>query len=285
LVLADAVNDTFVGSTVNLDSDTETTGLQEVVFGIGRDALVFDSTVNTNFALQGGSGNDLAALRDSAATVTDSIFTSWTSIEEFRVSNGDNDITFGLQAQEAGIITMVGGINDDTFNASAYTTASVTLSGAAGNDSLLSGGGNDTISGGNGNDFLSGASPLTGGVGVNKNEIDTLTGGAGADTFALADSSNPYYYGFDSGAQNYALITDFNAANDKLQLRNGVDYVIGGANYGVLGGANCYLYQDFDNNGLVGAGEDLIAAIKATGGSGSGGALTQADLAGIRTLV
>ena len=112
---------------------------------------------------------------------------------------------------------MVGGVNDDTFNASAYTTASVTLSGAAGDDSLLSGGGNDTISGGIGNDFLSGASPLTGGV--LPDEIDTLTGGSGADTFALADSSNPYYYGFDAGAQNYALITDFDVASlDKLQL-------------------------------------------------------------------
>jgi len=101
----------------------------------------------------------------------------------------------------------------------------------------------------------------------------------------LADSSNAYYYGFDSGAQNYALITDFEGGVDKLQLKNGVNYVIGGAIYGAIGGANSYLYQDFDNNGFVSAGEDLIAAIKATGGSGPGGALTQADLAANRILV
>ena len=287
IVLADAANDALTGSIVHLDAFTDTADVIEVVFGVGQDTLVFDSTVNTRFTLIGGTGNDIAALRDNGATVTDVAFTDWTSVEEFRSRDGNNDITFGLQAQEAGIVTMVGGVNDDTFNASAYTTASVTLSGAAGDDSLLSGGGNDTISGGSGNDFLSGASPLTGGVGTGSlgNEIDTLTGGSGADTFALADSSNAYYYGFDAGAENYALITDFDAATDKLQLKSGVNYAIGGANYGALGGANSYLYQDFNGNAVADAGEDLIAAIKATGGLGSGGALTQADLAGIRTLV
>jgi hypothetical protein len=305
LVLADALYDTLVGSTVALDQDTDDAGIQEVVFGVGRDILGFDSTINTSFTLQGGSGNDLAFLGDAAATLGDAAFTSWTSIEEFRanVLNGNNNITFGLQAQEAGIVTLVGGANNDTFNASAYTTASVTLSGDAGNDSLLTGAasdslfggdGNDTFFGGAGNDIIvggagadsiTGASTLTGGAGTGANEIDTLTGGLGADTFALADASNAYYYGSDGGAQNYALITDFDATTDKLQLKSGFNYVIGSALYGALGGANSYLYHDFDNDGVADGGEDLIAAIKATGGAGTGGALRHADLISYRIQV
>jgi hypothetical protein len=61
--------------------------------------------------------------------------------------------------------------------------------------------------------------------------------------------------------------------------------VIGGALYGALGGANCYLYQDINGNAAVDAGENLIAAIVSTGGSGAGGSLTQADLAANRILV
>jgi Ca2+-binding RTX toxin-like protein len=288
LVLADAASDAVLGSDVALDLDSENAGIREVVFGVGRDILGFDSTINnTNFILQGGSGNDRAFLRNTAATLLDPTFTNWTSIEEFLTDDGNNDITFGLQAQEAGIVNMVGGINDDTFNASAYTTASVALDGGDGDDSLLSGAGNDLISGGDDADFLSGASPLTGGVGAGGvgNEIDTLTGGAGADTFALADASNAYYFGFDSGAQNYALITDFDATTDRLQLKTGVNYAIGSALYGALGGANSYLYQDVNGNAAADAGEDLIAAINATGGTGAGGALIQADLVGIRILV
>jgi Ca2+-binding RTX toxin-like protein len=206
--------------------------------------------------------------------VDDEVFTNWTSIEEFRTGAGNNDITFGLQAQEAGIVTMVGGLGDDTFNAADYTVA-VTLAGGDGADSLLSGAGKDSISGGGGDDWLQGTSATLAGV----NEIDTLTGGSGNDTFVLGDDSNAYY---NTAATNgdYALITDFDNASDMLQLRDltaGVDpnggYLFGAAIYGAVGGANSYLYVDTDGSTTVNAGDNLIAAIKTTGA-----ALTTADL-------
>jgi Ca2+-binding RTX toxin-like protein len=179
---------------------------------------------------------------------------------------------------------MVGGANNDTLNASAYTTASVTLSGDAGNDSLLSGGGNDSISGGDGADFLCGAETLTGGGG----EIDTLTGGSGVDTFVLGDLSNNYYTAGDSS--EYALITDFEIGTDLMQLKIGgiSDPIVGGpqlwntyngyhfkpSESGIIGGANSYLYRDFGITGPS-ALDVLVAAIKTTNGV----ALTTDDLA------
>ncbi|MXS78578.1 calcium-binding protein, partial [Nitrosomonas sp. JL21] len=59
--------------------------------------------------------------------------------------------------------------------------------------------GNDTISGGGGNDLLNG------GPGTN-----ILTGGAGNDIFRFTVMGNT------------ARITDYNVANDTLQLENGV---------------------------------------------------------------
>jgi len=277
--------------------------------GAGNDSLVVSSgALLGQTTVLGGAGTDTLALSIDALSITDADFTGVSTVEVFRTANGNNRALLGANAQTAGIATVVGGSGKDTLDATAFTRAIVldggqgdnSLFGGSGNDSLISydgadaldggggtdtffgGAGNDMLIGGSGVDFLCGVSTLSGGLG---SEIDTLTGAAGADTFALADASNAYYNGPDSGAANYALIMDFVAGTDKLQLKTGVDYVIGGAIYGVLGGANCYLYQDLNSNSSVDAGENLIAAIIATGGSGAGGALTQANLAANRILV
>jgi Ca2+-binding RTX toxin-like protein len=165
--------------------------------------------------------------------------------------------------------TLLGGLGNDT------------LLGGTGNDRMLGGGGNDSMLGDTGNDFLLGALSTAFGA----NEIDTLTGGVGSDTFVLGDAVNAYYNTAANGS-DYALITDF-ASGDKLQLRkfttgvhaNSVKgYVVGAKIYGAVGSANCYLYRDTNNNGIVNAGDNLIAAIRATGGTGVGGALKTSDL-------
>lgn len=86
------------------------------------------------------------------------------------------------------------------------------LSGDAGNDQLYGEGGNDALTGGIGNDLLNG------GIG---NDIlrgqagnDTLTGGAGKDTFIFDTALN--------ATTNADKITDFNVADDTIQLENAV---------------------------------------------------------------
>jgi Calx-beta domain/Domain of unknown function (DUF4114)/von Willebrand factor type A domain len=84
-------------------------------------------------------------------------------------------------------------------------------------DDIISGNGlNNTLVGGDGNDVISGINEnnFTPGQG----EIDVLTGNAGADSFIL--DYGYYDDGSDltPGISDYALITDFNEAEDKIIL-------------------------------------------------------------------
>ncbi|MEM1290644.1 MAG: choice-of-anchor L domain-containing protein [Cyanobacteria bacterium P01_H01_bin.162] len=94
------------------------------------------------------------------------------------------------------------------------------LFGAGGNDELHGGNGNDVMIGGAGNDSLNGGADNDILIGVNWGgevfpavpEIDTMTGGTGADFFILGDGVFPYYDDAQlvtSGSQHQAIITDF----------------------------------------------------------------------------
>ncbi|MEH1936271.1 MAG: hypothetical protein V7L14_21735 [Nostoc sp.] len=95
------------------------------------------------------------------------------------------------------------------------------LNGGDGNDSLQGGPGNDILNGGSGDDILIGVYPgslLPPGLG----ELDTLTGGAGVDTFVLGDAVNVFYDDNNStnpGFGDFATITDFDSSEDRIQLK------------------------------------------------------------------
>jgi VCBS repeat-containing protein len=98
--------------------------------------------------------------------------------------------------------TVTGTDANDTLTAK--DGVNTTLNGKGGHDTLNGGTDNDTLLGGAGNDVLNGkagADRLDGGAGD-----DSLTGGAGNDVFVFAKG-----YGKD-------VITDFNAAEDKIDL-------------------------------------------------------------------
>lgn len=116
------------------------------------------------------------------------------------------------------------------------TSAGNRLSGTSGADLLIGLAGNDVISGGDGDDIIIGHSL----VGA-RNEIDTLTGGRGADRFVLAGG----YLG--DGAQGYALITDFSVVQrDRLVLSRGISH----------------RYQQTRTGTEVFAGNDLVAQLR-----------------------
>ncbi|NEP26624.1 MAG: hypothetical protein F6J94_13775 [Moorea sp. SIO1F2] len=74
--------------------------------------------------------------------------------------------------------------------------------------------GNDTLFGGDGNDTLFGANPLA--ITPGLNEIDSLIGGSGGDLFVLGDANQAYYD--DLGESDFAIITDLNLFEDRIQL-------------------------------------------------------------------
>ncbi|AEF55073.1 retention module-containing protein [Marinomonas posidonica] len=89
-----------------------------------------------------------------------------------------------------------------------------TIDGGAGDDVLVGGGHRDTLIGGDGDDYLLGG--LTTGEDW---AVDTLTGGEGDDVFILTDHGQAN--GWNSGHND--LITDFNAAEDSLDLTDILD--------------------------------------------------------------
>jgi Ca2+-binding RTX toxin-like protein len=109
---------------------------------------------------------------------------------------------------------------------------------------------NNSLAGNIANNTLSGATRSI------RNEVDTLTGGAGSDLFILGNSSECFYndgvYSV-TGTTDYALITDFKTSeSDRLQLKSGTYFF----------GANSGGYQDlFLELGTI---DEMIARFQGT---------------------
>lgn len=143
------------------------------------------------------------------------------------VGNTGSDVAFGAAGNDlflgdAGDDRFFGEDGDDTLFG---MVGDDTLSGGVGNDVLYGGSNNDVLFGGAGNDFIAGGGISTPGSFTDSgdNQIDWLTGDAGADTFLL----NAPAFGTDLGVRvnyavqgnnDYAVIRDFNAAEDRVQL-------------------------------------------------------------------
>jgi Ca2+-binding RTX toxin-like protein len=115
------------------------------------------------------------------------------------------------------------------------TSLNNTLTGNTDSNSLFGAAGNDSLFGSDGADTLVGTNASV------RNEIDTLTGGSGADLFILGNSSGIFYndaYNSQTGTTDYALITDFNSGEDSLQLKSGTYY------FGAASGGYQSLFYD-----------------------------------------
>ena len=120
------------------------------------------------------------------------------------------------------------------------------LQGGDGNDILIGLSGSDVLDGGAGDDLLIGGEHDVG-DGYDVQEIDTLTGGPGADTFVLGTSDGSFYADFNRNGPTplatttRAIITDFTPADgDKIELYDKAsDYVA------VQNGADTLIYENF----------------------------------------
>lgn len=204
-----AENDTLLGS---LGNDT--------LFGNDGDDFL-DGGAGTD-SLIGGVGNDTYVIDTTADKIvevanegTDTIQSS-VSYNLTLTSNVENLTLIGTDA--------INGTGNSGTNTIIGNSAANTLDGGLGVDTLIGGDGNDNLTAAG---FIPTGGPTNrpgGSYGIG--EIDRLTGGKGKDTFNLGglDASSAltiYYEDFDpssTGADDYALLTDFNASEDQIVL-------------------------------------------------------------------
>ena len=129
----------------------------------------------------------------------------------------------------------------------------------------------DTVTGAAGNDRISGVlASGTSSAEMGTQQIDVLTGANGSDVFLLGDARGVFYDDRKTGSlgtADYALIKDFIAGTDKLQLRN-LSYLYTASTGGLS------LYWDRNANGLLESGgrnrDELIAVLEGATGLSSG---------------
>ncbi len=169
------------------------------------------ASITTNDTLKGGTGTgDILTLTADSGTAVfhASNVTGFETINVVAATTATIGITTsdGMVAANGTLTVNAATLTNSSatlnFNGSAETTttATVSVTGGAGADTLLGGAGKDVFIGG------AGADVITGGAGA-----DSLTGGTGNDTFIYAAVA-------DSNTGSFDSITDWTSAADKLQV-------------------------------------------------------------------
>jgi serralysin len=199
------------------------------------------------------TGVDTENLEDEGTLVTESS-SSNIAIDD----GGEDDVIFSADSDNS----LTTGAGNDVIGGS---EGDDTLSGQEGNDVIAGLGGSDDLKGGKGNDTLTG-----GGVSFTDNRlyitvdttgIDTLTGGKGNDLFAIggktsATSGEVAVHYDDAGNKDYALITDFDKAQDEIKLGDSIDdYRLGSSPSNLPEGTA--LYQDKELIAIIQGDSDL----------------------------
>ncbi|MEQ1715055.1 MAG: calcium-binding protein [Hyphomicrobium sp.] len=172
---------TTAQNTVGAGVDT-LASIENLVGGAGADRLTGNSANNV---LRGGGGNDILLGGDGNDTLT--------GVAGNDVLNGGNGIDTASYLGNTSAVSVNLGLTiaQNTLGAGIDTLTFI--------ENLIGGNSNDRLTGNSGNNVFNG---YTGN--------DILTGGAGSDTFRFTAPLN--------GATNVDTITDFNAAQDSIQI-------------------------------------------------------------------
>jgi Ca2+-binding RTX toxin-like protein len=211
----------------------------------GNDTLLGGTGADT---MAGGLGNDLYIVDSPGDVVFEALGQGIdqinSSVTRTLPSNVENLLLTGRNP--------INGSGNTLGNRLTGNSANNILTGLAGRDLLNGGGGNDTLIGANGGTF-------------GKNEIDTLTGGAGADRFVLGLASRRLYdngVAASPGFTDYAVITDFTPTQfDRLQLNGSASQYHLGTSSPVAGVPGRPLYHDTNLNGVLEPVRDELIAI------------------------
>ena len=163
------------------------------------------------------------------------------------------DVGSPFQQVRGGADILRGGAGDDILiGAANFPNGNASVAGGVdGDDMLFGGAGDDILVGAD----IYDASSYPYYTQAGPNEVDTLTGGTGHDTFVLGTESGSLYNYYSNGKfgdHNRAIITDFSKTDDIIQLSDRFSYFTQESN------GNTYIY--FDPKLSV-SGQDVIAEL------------------------
>ncbi len=256
---ADTIDaETFNGPSLTIDAGEgadeiigSSSAANRILAGAGNDGITLANAAAVGRStVVGGDGTDTLEMSE-ATTLVDGNLANVSGVEVLRAAaTGASSLTVGANAQAGGVRTILGGGGNDTLNAAAYTVG-MTLSGGAGDDSLVVRNGavlaQSSIVGGDGVDTLAfsvdalsvtdaafdnvfttevlrtanGDNRIVLGTNAEAAGIATVIGGAGKDTL-------------DATAFTRALTLDGGQGDDSLFGGTGNDWLVGGDGADVL---------------------------------------------------
>ena len=226
--------------------------------------------------MDGRDGGDRYVVASAADFNGDTINDTGTSgVDEFRFTGkaaatlnlnavGLEQVVIGTGTGTNAVTTGKGAINID---ASGVANA-LTMIGNNGANALTGTGFNDVLQGNSGNDNLNGGAgndALYGGL-----DNDILTGGSGMDSFVFNTTPN--------ATKNWDTITDFNVADDTIQLENAIFTALGVAPGILSAGAFVIGTAALDAANRIVYNSDTGALLFDSDGSAQGGAVQIATL-------
>jgi len=140
------------------------------------------------------------------------------SVADFETENLEEEAERALRVQNAAPIGAEIGLTDASERFITTDNAANDVSGAAGDDVLLTSAGNDTLRGGDGDDVL-----------IAGSDADTLAGGSGSDQMSGGDGADLFIVNASDFATGPAIqsdfITDFQIGEDTLRI-TGFDEIV-----------------------------------------------------------
>ena len=175
-------------------------GYDTITDSSGTDKIVFGEGIASSSLVYNRHGNDLTIVVNDLDSIKVKNFFTSDSIESLEFFDGSslslNPETISISPLEDEDIVFTG------------TSASETITGGVGDDTLDGNGGNDTIYGGPGNDYIN----------IN-NATNTVHGGTGNDYINGSSGNDTYHYNRGDG---FDTIVEYNGSNDKIIFGEGI---------------------------------------------------------------
>ena len=221
----------------------------DVIYGGDGLDLLFGGAGND--VVNAGSGDDIIANGDGRGNDT---YDGGQGVDFMRYGSAFNTITVALaDGQTAGTASGTDIGIDLIFNIE-------NVIGGVGADNITGNSARNIIDGGAGNDVVCGTQRVLNG---GRGQVDTLTGGTGADVFVIGGGVGRFYDdgAIGAGRNDYALVTDFTVGQDRLQLKGTASQYFMGST-GINGVSGSGVYFDSNNSRTLDTNDELLAILR-----------------------